>query len=235
MNIYQTVLSEKKVLTTDQLLLKFSLIKPEEINFTAGQYIMLKIEEKNRLYSIFSSESSKKEIELMIHLIPGGLASSYLSSLNIGDKITLWGPAGAFYLRQNQKNKVFFATYTGLAPLWSMVKTHFEKNPEDQTGFTLYWGLKNEKDICFLEELKSFSSAHPNFQFTICLSQEQTLEKIPPSDQKYFRFGRINIACNNPDKESEYYICGSREVVKDICQFLLEKGIPSENIFFEKF
>lgn len=235
LNNYQTILSEKKLLPSDQLVLRFSLIEPKEIIFKAGQYMMLKIDDQNRLYSILSSEKIKDSFELMIRIIPDGLASGFFQNLKVGEKVNFQGPGGVFALQENQKDKVFLATYTGLAPFWSMITSYYEKNPVSQINFSLYWGLKNYEETCFLEELKQMMEKNSSFKFFICLSREENLNKIPAENQKYFKIGRVNSALGQFNNQSDYYLCGSRQVVDGLNQFLLEKGILKENIYFEKF
>ncbi len=232
---YQTILSEKKILTRDQLILKFSLLEPKEIIFKAGQYVMLKVNDQNRLYSIFSSENTKNSFEIMVKLLPGGLASNYITNLKVNDKVNFQGPAGVFTLRENQKDKVFLATYTGLAPIWSMITSYYEKNPNSQINFSLYWGLKNYEETCFLEELKQIVQKYNSFKFFICLSREENLDKIPQENQIYFKLGRVTTVLDQFNNQFDYYLCGSREVVDGLNQFLLEKSVAKENIFFEKF
>ena len=39
----------------------------------------------------------------------------------------------------------------------------------------------------------------------------------------------------NFDEKADYYICGLKEMVNSVKDLLLEKGIPNENVFFEKY
>ena len=235
LNSYQTILSEKKLLPSNQLILKLSLVEPKEIIFKAGQYVMLEINDQNRLYSIFSSENNKSSFALLIRLIPNGLASKYFQNLKVGDKVNFKGPAGVFTFQENNKDKIFLATYTGLAPFWSMITSYYQKNQNSQINISLYWGLKNYQETYFLEELKQIMEKNSGFKFFICLSQEETFEKIPLENQKYFKLGRINTALEQVSNQFNYYLCGSPEVIDGLNQFLLSKNIAKENIFFEKF
>jgi len=217
------------------LLLKFLLLEPQEIYFQAGQYLILKINNQSRLYSIFSSPRSKNSFELMVKLLPGGLGSEYLNNLKINDRVNFQGPAGTFVLQENKKDKIFLATYTGLAPLWSMINDYYENNFNSSLNFCLYWGLRNFKETCLLKELKELSQHKSGFQFFLCFSQEKNLIGISEENRKYFKLGRINNALEQIDNRFDYYICGSRQVVTGLNQFLLEKGIDPQNIYFEKF
>ncbi|MDO8741758.1 MAG: FAD-binding oxidoreductase, partial [Candidatus Roizmanbacteria bacterium] len=97
---FKTLLTSKTQLNSDTYLYHFDLIEPKEIKFRAGQYLMIKIPTDNgwisRLYSIASSTAEKNSFELIIQIIPGGLASGYLSGLKVKDELIFQGPAGFF-------------------------------------------------------------------------------------------------------------------------------------------
>jgi len=241
LNTYQTILTNKKILTNDQLLLEFSLINPKEIIFKAGQYLILKIGDKSRLYSIYSSENVKNSFTLMIKTIPNGLASDFFINLKAGESANFQGPAGVFYLHESEKDKIFLATYSGLAPLRSMIISYLEKSKNKIVPkFNLFWGLRSYSDVCLFDELKQLSVDYQQFKFFICLSQENDLTKIKDEDRQYFKLGRINTSweefiskqCVN---DHDYYLCAGNKVIVELNQFLLAKGVVKENIFLEKF
>ena len=84
------------------------------------------------------------------------------------------------------------------------------------------------------------------------MSREENPDAVPEQDRKYFSFGHvdkeINNLCSTPNqsrinrdgsgqalKDTDFYICGGREVVESLKSRLVEKGISQENIYFEKF
>ncbi|MDO9027763.1 MAG: FAD-binding oxidoreductase [Candidatus Roizmanbacteria bacterium] len=235
LSTYKTILSQKTQLTSDVYLYDFDLIEPKEINFKAGQYLMIKITTDkgpvSRLYSIASSAAEKNSFELIIQIISGGLASNYLSNLKVKDEIVFQGPAGMFRLKENDRPKIFLATGTGIAPVRSILK-NFQFSI---FNFQLFWGLKNYQDVYLLDELKQFNP-------TICLSREQNLGMISENDKKYFELGHID-QCLEKQLENyglritdyDFYLCGRREAVESLRLFLINKGVLQENIYFEKF
>ncbi len=235
---FRTILSQKIQLNSDTYLYHFDLIEPREINFKAGQYLMIKIptdkDPVSRLYSIASSAAEKNSFELIIQIIPGGLASSYLSNLKVKDEIIFQGPAGIFGLKENNRSKIFLVTGTGIAPVRSILNSAPIKSGQNSELF-LFWGLKKYEDIYLLEELKKFNPK-------ICLSREQNLEIIPANDKKYFELGHINSCFEKQILDTKYsilntnfYLCGGRKIVESLRLFLINKGVLLENIYFEKF
>ena len=146
---FKTRLVKKTKLTEVVYLFQFSLVDPLSINFLAGQYLILLVPsaegEIKRLYSIASSPTRTDSFELVVEVVENGVASNYLRNLEIGAEVKFQGPAGAFTLKENNNNKVFLATGTGIAPVRSMIKKLEITNNKSQ--IFLYWGLKYVKEI----------------------------------------------------------------------------------------
>jgi NAD(P)H-flavin reductase len=237
---YKTILSHKTQLNSNTYLYHFDLIEPKEIIFKPGQYVILKVPSDkgpvSRLYSIASSNKNKNSFELIIGLIPGGFASNYLFSLKEKTEVIFQGPAGLFELRKNNRTKIFMVTGTGIAPARSMINSILSY-VELNSNFSIFWGLKNYKDIYLLNELKKLG-----INFKICLSREANLNMISKEDKKYFELGHINTCFEKQILDTKYsilntdfYLCGGRLIVESLKQFLLSKNILGENIIFEKF
>ncbi|EKE14008.1 MAG: hypothetical protein ACD_12C00717G0001 [uncultured bacterium] len=228
---FRTILFHKTQLNSSTYLYYFDLIEPKEINFRPGQYVILKVPSDkgtvSRLYSIASSNKNKNSFELIIGLIPGGLASNYLFSLKEKTEVIFQGPAGLFELRKNNRTKIFMVTGTGIAPVRSIINSEFRTQDSE---FYLFWGLKNYQDVYLFAELKKLG-----IKFKICLSREQNLDMIPEEDKKYFELGHVDSCFDQLLTNSDFYLCGGRQIVESLRQFLLGKNISAENIYFEKF
>ena len=245
LNNFRTILSKKTQLNFTTYLYHFDLLEPKEINFKPGQYIILKVPSEkghiSRLYSISSSNTEKNSFELIVEKVLGGLGSGYLSSLKEGVEVNFQGPAGMFELKKNERDKIFMVTGTGIAPILSMIKSELLIS-NFQFSMKLFWGLKNYKDVYLLNELKSYKLKVASFDFKICLSREQNLDMIPEEDKKYFFLGHIDSCFEKLFTNhyslitvNEFYLCGGRNIVESLKQFLLSKNVPKESIIFEKF
>jgi len=231
LSTYKTSLVKKKQLTSNIYFFTFKPIDPPEINFIPGQYLILKVQGKPRPYSIASSNLDKNKLEFIIELFPGGLASTYLDSLKIGNEVDFQGPIGQFTVKENNKQKIFLVTGTGIAPVRSILK-----NFKFQiSNFKLFWGLKTYRDVYLFEDLKKYN-------LKICLSREENLDMISEFDRKFFNIGHVDscfykLVTNHQSliTNYEFYLCGGRNVVESLQQSLLSKNVPSENIVFEKF
>ncbi|MCL4364078.1 FAD-dependent oxidoreductase [Patescibacteria group bacterium] len=234
LTIYKTVVVDKKQLTNNIYFFTFKLVDPPEINFIPGQYLILRVPKGNafvpRLYSIFSTSLHKDKVEFIVEIVSGGLASTYFLGLNINDTVEFQGPLGQFILRENNREKVFLATGTGIAPVISILESH----ALPISSYKVFWGLKTYQDVYLFDQVKKFNPK-------ICLSRESDLNMIKAEERSYFDLGHVDAAFDKTIKDKEliqdvdYYLCGRKDITESLRLFLLAKNIPQENIFFEKF
>ncbi len=242
---YTTTLVKKTQLVEGIYLFDFLLIKPTEINFKAGQYLIMRIPKKDgdvfrRQLSITTSQRQKNKLSLLFKLVVNGAASTYLTGLPVGGEVTFDGPAGKFTLRDNRKNKVFFATGTGIAPIRSML--YQIRNSKFEIRTFLFWGVQKVKDSYFFDEFKKMAQENKNFHFFICLSQEMNVDMVDEENRKYFILGRVNRGVEEKlfkyelrITNYEFYLCGGRTIVDSLRDYLLGKGVLQGDILFEKF
>ena len=238
---FNTHLVQKKTLAPDILFLRFELINPTEIEFQAGQYVLVYIPHEDshvlRHFSILQASTENSYVDIVAKIIPGGAASIYFSKIDLHEDVILQGPIGLFISYESPRDKIFLATGTGIVPILSILESNME---HETCKVTLFWGLKTLNSIYFLDELKKLEKEIPNFQFQICLSREQDFSQIPVEDKKYFLSGRVNIGLEKTFHVSrftfhDFYICGGRLAVESIRQYLYEKGAVKQQVYFEKF
>lgn len=240
MQIYQATLTKKTVFPNDVDLFCFSLEAPQTIVFTPGQYVILKVPSGtsfvNRLYSVASASTQTSSFELIIKRVPGGLASNYINAFEIGQKVEFSGPAGQFSLKNTPLTKVFLTTGTGIAPIRSFIlsnKSHAQK-------YHLFWGMPSVADLYLFDELRELIKNDPQFKLSVCLSKEPSLEGVIEADRPFFKLGHINEAAlelieATPKNSFEYYICGRREVVESLREYLYTHGIDRSLVYFERY
>lgn len=240
MQTYQTTLTKKTVFPNDVDLFHFSLEAPQTIIFTPGQYIILKVLSGasfvNRLYSIASASTQTDSFELLIKRVPGGLASNYINTFVLGQRVEFSGPAGQFSLKNTPLTKVFLTTGTGIAPIRSFILS----NKGYAQKHHLLWGMPTMADLYLLDELKEIAKNDPHFKFSVCLSKEPSLEEIDGADRVFFSLGHVNEAAlglinSLPQNSLEFYICGRREVVESLREYLYTHGIDRSLVYFERY
>lgn len=215
---------------------KLELIEPNRLDFVAGQYLLLDVPGslQKKSYSIASDPSMSYAVELLVDVSPHGAGTTYLAGLKAGDSVSFYAPAGEFVLpaigtaaHSEEKELVFVATGTGIAPLRSMYRDLLQTH-KDARRMKLYWGLRSEADICWLEELQELAHAFPNFSFEIILSK--------PSASWTLKSGHVTeyvLAEARPGVG--YYLCGNPRMVAEVSEELQKKTVPAAQIHSEKF
>lgn len=240
MDTYEAVLTKRTQLTHDTYIYAFSIEQDKEFVFRAGQYLILLIprsdgEVARRLYSLVSRPDQPRHIEILIKKVHDGVASNFLSSVNVGDRVKFDGPAGVFYLRASVRPKLLLAASSGIAPIWSMLMTLAHEG-SFRHKVELAWGLRNEHDMYFEKDLKELAAHEPNFSYTLCYSREG--EKLGDDHTVYKRIDaymseRIQQGASYVGHDC--YICGGVNATENLRQMLYQAGVIREQVFFEKF
>jgi NAD(P)H-flavin reductase len=146
--------------------------------------------------------------------------------MKAGDEIEAMGPMGAFYILEEcmKNNIVFISTGTGIAPFRAMINSLLENNYKNK--LKLISGYRYKKDVLYEEEFKNLEKKYENFNYYRILSKEGE-EKGRGYVQK--------LISENLELDTYYYICGLKEMVNSVKDFLIEKGIEKEKIVIEKY
>ena len=227
-----TVLSVDR-LAGDYYLGRFRLADPLEMKFAAGQYVIfhLPAPKLRHTMSIASAPSNAGEIEILQHTVAGGAGSAWFTGLQAGETVRFTGPLGKFTLEDTDRQKVFVATGSGIAPFRSMIIEEL-KGPRTihDNQMTLYWGLRHETDVFWKDEFESLAKDHLNFRFLLTLSK--------PTDAWTGAVGRVTDHVTRETlhrAHSEFYLCGRRQMIVDTRALLIENGVPEDRIFTETF
>lgn len=228
---YTAVVSSVTRMAGEFYVATLDLTQPTTISFQAGQYVIFKIgpPKINHTLSIASAPSEKGHITILQSVAPMGPGSKWLLARKPGDTAQFIGPLGKFIIGEDRaRSKVFIATGCGLAPIRSMITDFLESG--GTAPVTLWWGLRYETDQFWQEELAALSAKYRNFHYTVTLSKA--------TDAWAGKRGRVteHVVGETPDRaSSEYYLCGNRQMIVDMRAFLINNGVPNEQIFTETF
>jgi NAD(P)H-flavin reductase len=229
---YSAVFEDKQIYNDKFTHLHFELKKPFTINFQAGQFVSVKINDKgtHRAYSICSDPDIDHGIELLLDVTPQGEGVQYFQNLPMGTEINFLGPMGRFMIEGDggEEAIVLVGTGSGVAPLRSMVIDQL-KNKGDTREIILYWGLRHAAHLVWQEEFSQWAKTFPNFKFHPTLSQAEK--------QWSLCRGRVTdcLKLHDLPAKAGYYLCGGKAMIDDVKSVLLEKGINPGHIHHEKF
>jgi Na+-transporting NADH:ubiquinone oxidoreductase subunit F len=235
---YRTRVERIRDLTHDIKELTLKLIQPEEINFRAGQYIQfqtpeyeLSSESVYRAYSCSSNPSRKDAVELEVRLVPNGICTTYVFQyMKEGDEVTINGPYGEFFLRDTERDIVFIAGGSGMAPIKSILSAMAEKGSNRKA--TYFFGAVSKRDLFLVEEMQELEKKLPNFKYVAALSGPK------PEDKWDGETGLITEVLDrhlSSGDNVEAYLCGSPGMIDASIKVLSGKGIPQELIYYDKF
>ncbi|HCL38884.1 MAG TPA: NADH oxidase, partial [Marinobacter hydrocarbonoclasticus] len=200
-----------------------------DIGFLPGQYVNIQVPgtEETRAYS-FSSRPSSRELSFLIRNVPGGLMSSWLvGKAKTGDKVTLTGPMGVFYLRPVQRPVLMLAGGTGLAPFLAMLESLKEKGCEQPTH--MIYGVTNDDDLVGLAALEAFAEAIDNFTFKTVVASDESMHPRKGYVTNHMEDAPIN------DGDVDVYLCGPPPMVDAVLGYFREQGIEPNSFHYEKF
>ncbi len=166
---------------------------------------------------------------------PPGQVSSYIFNLKAGDKVTIAGPFGEFYIKETDTEMIYIGGGAGMAPLRSHIFELFKDRKTDRK--VSYWyGGRSKRELFYLDEFQAIEDEFDNFQMHIALSDPL------PEDSWSGYTGFIhqvlldNYLADHPAPEDvEYYICGPPLMLQAVLKMLDELGVEAENILFDDF
>jgi ferredoxin-NADP reductase len=229
---HSCIVQRVRMLTPTVFELAFDV--PEMFVFEAGQFISVVIpgagpagRDLRRAYSI-ASPPEVRPIELCVKLIDDGPGSPYLRDLQAGDTFRSFAPYGNFVFKPKQeRHACFIATGTGIAPFRSMIlsKSYQESPP---IGAWCLLGVRDESELLYTQEM----------------SRALSLKWIPAITRPgagYTGFkGRVtdylrSQSAEFPWLETDYYVCGNGEMIREVKELLLARGVTKESIHHEKY
>lgn len=166
---------------------------------------------------------------------PPGISSSYIFNLKPGDKVTVSGPYGEFFIKETQREMVYIGGGAGMAPMRSHLFHLFETL---KTGrkVSFFYGARSLREMFYDDHFKKIAAEFPNFNYNVALSDPL------PEDNWTGLTGFIHNAAYEAylkDHESpediEYYMCGPPMMISAVENMLYNLGVEKEMIAFDEF
>ncbi|MBU1369935.1 MAG: oxidoreductase [Bacteroidetes bacterium] len=185
-------------------------------SFLPGQVVGITTEQSipPRLYSICSGKEDAF-LEILFNIKTEGILTPILAQLQEGDLVSVSKPFGSFL--GDDQPAWWIAAGTGVAPYRSMLRSGLGQNKK------LIHGGRTADSFYFHDEMKAAFGA----AYIRCCSQES-------SDDFYN--GRLTNWLReqkNIPTDQNFYLCGSAEMVVEVRDILISKGVAIEKLMSE--
>ncbi|KUJ00612.1 FAD-binding oxidoreductase [Vibrio sp. MEBiC08052] len=216
--------SSLEQVTEDIVIIKLRLPPNKTLNYMPGQYIDLIFKGISRSYSIANFSPDKNELELHIRRVPNGKMSGLIfEPIHLEQLMRIEGPKGTFFVRDDNKDLIFLATGTGIAPIKSMIHGLIEK--KDTRKKYIYWGGRYDNEI-YCKDFYKFDADFDNITFVPVLSRES-------SDIRYVQHA-VDRDFDSLSNVS-VYACGSLSMINDARELLVDKNMSLDSFYYDAF
>lgn len=174
--------------------------------------------------------------------IPWGICSSYTFGLKPGDKVTLSGPYGESFMKEDDRELVFLIGGAGSSFGRSHI-LHLFNTEHTKRKVSMWYGARSLKENIYQEEYEELERKHPNFKYHLVLSEPlpEDLEKGWPKNDplktaflfKAFEQGQLKLM--DEPEECLYYVCGPPLHNKSVMKLLDDYGVPRDSIVLDDF
>lgn len=234
--------------------------KPEWDKFNLWSLKMKSTEPVFRAYSMANHPAEGNIIMLNIRIatppwdkannrwmnVNPGICSSYVFSRKPGDKVTISGPYGEFFIKDTDKEMIYIGGGAGMAPLRSHI-FHLFHTLKTKRKVSYWYGGRSKRELFYVEHFRKIEKEFPNFKFYVVLSEplpedNWTVKKSldDPEGDGFVGFVHQalidNYLSKHPEPEEvEYYFCGPPMMNAAVLKMLDDFGVPKENISFDDF
>lgn len=174
-----------------------------------------------------------------------GICSSYVFGSKPGDKVTISGPYGEFFIKDTGAEMVYIGGGAGMAPMRSHLFHLFHTLKTDRK-VTFWYGGRSKRELFYLEDFRAIEREFPNFKFYVVLS-----EPLPEDNWKVkedceaegdgFK-GFVHQAVidqylkkHEAPEDIEFYFCGPPLMNAAVLKMVDDWGVPPENVAFDDF
>ncbi len=235
---FRAEVASVRALTADIRLFVLELLDPPSMEFEAGAYVQLTLPPLAgradlvfRAYSISSPSSARRAVELIVRRVPGGVCSEWIfEHLGPGARCTLVGPFGDLSLRESDRDLLFVAHGSGMAPIRGILRDMAERQVRRRAR--LLFGARVRADLFLLEEMEELERSLPGFRFVPVLSNPG------PGDSWAGERGRLTEAIARLPGSLEgvdAYLSGSPGIVEACLRALASRGLPEGHAYYDTF
>lgn len=175
-----------------------------------------------------------------------GICSSYVFDQKPGDKVTISGPYGEFFIKENDSEMLYIGGGAGMAPMRSHL-FHLFHTLKSGRKVSYWYGGRSKRELFYLDHFQNIEKEFPNFKFHIVLSEpmpeDNWVEKKNVNDTEGDGFlGFVHQAVidqylmkHDAPEDIEFYFCGPPLMNQAVLKMCDDWGVPPENVAFDDF
>ena len=221
---------------------------------------MVNNEEIFRAYSMANHPAEGNKVSLTIRIatppwdrakndympVNPGICSSYVFAQKPGDKVTISGPYGEFFIKETDAEMLYVGGGAGMAPMRSHLYHLFHTLKTDRK-VTFFYGGRTKQELFYIEEFRQIEKEFPNFRFAVALDnplpEDNWVLKKDLNDPEGDGFkGFVHnvvideyLSKHEAPEEIELYFCGPPMMNQSVIKMADDWGIPEENVAFDDF
>lgn len=174
-----------------------------------------------------------------------GVCSSFVFGCKPGDKCTISGPYGEFFIKDTGTEMIYIGGGAGMAPMRSHLYHLFHTLKTDRK-VTFWYGGRSKRELFYIDEFRQIEKEFPNFKFHLVLSEplpeDNWKEKKHVDDEGDGFLGFVHQAVidhqltqHEAPEDVEFYFCGPPLMNQAVLKMCDDWGIPPENVAFDDF
>ena len=227
--------------------------------FKLWPLVMKNTETIERAYSMASYPAEGREIMLNVRVacppfdratggwmdVNPGIASSYIFNQKPGDKVTISGPYGEFFINESEAEMLYVGGGAGMAPMRSHLY-HLFRTLKTGRKVSYWYGGRSKRELFYLEHFEALERDFPNFKFHLALSEPmeednwKVKENIDAEGDGFVGFIHNCVIDNylslhESPEDIELYFCGPPLMNKAVQKMGEDFGLADENIRFDDF
>tara|TARA_B100001741_G_scaffold149206_1_gene123151 strand:- start:412 stop:1644 length:1233 start_codon:yes stop_codon:yes gene_type:complete len=166
---------------------------------------------------------------------PPGLASSYIFNLKAGDKVTISGPYGEFFIKDTDREMVYIGGGAGMAPMRSHL-FHLFHTLKTGRKVSFWYGARSVREMFYDDHFKEIEKKFPNFTYKVALSEPMEEDNWKGSTGFIHQVLHDEYLKDHEDPtELEYYMCGPPPMINACDNMLDSLGVEKEMIAYDSF
>ena len=207
--------------------LRLEVQVPDAVVFEPGQYVRISPADTDlcRSYSMANVPGTNR-LQFFIHLVAGGAFSEWLAGARPGDKVELSSPHGTFFLRQEDRPRLFVAGGTGMAPFLSMLRAMAAHPPARRT--TVLIGARTPGHLFAMDELRQLGEQLKDIDLQIAVEHD-------PQPGCHAGYPTDLIPQLGLDPSTRVYLCGPPPMVEAGRRAAEVAGLKKADVLCERF